>query len=486
VDNEARLVDAAIERYERALDARDAGDDAAALELLVKALGELDALASDDAAVARARISISRAEIATRLASPEQALELGATAVEHSRKVRRIEPMLEASAHYMLGKAERPLRGRRFGAASFDRSLALWRKLEGDESPYTVDAARSLGTACVQMAEWERALPALDLVLARKPDPAHLLARSIVRERLGATSAAREDLDRWLAVAAVRSPEEQVRGRLAVSRLAATTGDAETARDALAAAHVLAAGLPDDPARQASLLEGVAWVYAHSDPPWFLAAEVVMRRAAASMFSPPIADTAWRIATIWRYGVAEDLVQPAFAVLDVEAALQEWDPETLSYRARSGHQRVQLVVGGAPTSIERLADSRWCELCVQRMFSTFHAEQFKGHEPKFVAPVKVTTLRLPPEHVLELLPSLRVPKWATTSTVMISSLGEVELTGIADLAVLATRAMPADAAIAAVQKALPSLGKDVAREMLAAPRDITLAPTETIPLLPGS
>ena len=102
-----------------------------------------------------------------------------------------------------------------------------------------------------------------------------------------------------------------------------------------------------------------------------------------------------------------------------------------------------------------------------------------------MAPVEVTTLRLPPEHVLDLLPSLRVPKWATTSTVMVSSLGEIEVTSVAEIAILATRALPADAAIVAVQRALPSLGKDVARQMLARPRTkVTLAPSVTIPLIP--
>jgi hypothetical protein len=221
-----------------------------------------------------------------------------------------------------------------------------------------------------------------------------------------------------------------------------------------------------------------------TDPPWLLASEVLMRRAAALAWSPAIADTAARIAALWRYGADETLVQPAFAVLDIEACLQSWEPATAVYVERPGHQQLQLVVAGAPTSIERLADEKWRELVVQRLFSAFHAEQFKNNEPNFVAPVRSGTLRLPPMHVLDLLPALRIPRWATTATVAVTSLGEIEMLSIAETAVLATRALPDP--LTAIQRALPSLGKDVAREMLGAPRETALSPVGTIPMFPTS
>jgi len=483
--DEHATLDAAVDQYERALSSREAGDDDAAFALIETALAKIEELFSEEAAIARARFAITRAEIATRTRSLDEAIAMASDAVDRAHRVRKSEPMVEASALYMLGKAERPSRAHRYGAASFERSLGVWRKVVGEDSPYTLDAARALATACIKNAEWQRALSALELAIEYAPEAGHYLQRSIVQERLGAVDEARRDLDRWLASAGARPVDEQVRGSLAASRLASTTGSARTASAELARAHELAKQLPDDPNRRASLLEGSAWLYAvATDPPWFLASEVLMRRAAALAWSPELADTAWRIATAWRYGVAEELVQPAFAVLDVEACLQVWDASASIYVERPKHQQLQLLVGGAPTTIERLADDRWRDLCVQRMFSTFHAEQFKGHEPNFVAPVRSRTLLVPPKHVLELLPSLRVPKWATTSTAMISSLGEVELTRVAELAVLATRALSNDEAIAAVQRALPSLGRDVAREMLDAPKDIVLSPAMAIPLIP--
>jgi hypothetical protein len=69
---------------------------------------------------------------------------------------------------------------------------------------------------------------------------------------------------------------------------------------------------------------------------------------------------------------------------------------------------------------------------------------------------------------------------------MISSMGEIELSRVAELAILATRALSDEEAIAAVERALPSLGRDVAREMLDAPREIALQPAVQIPLIPES
>lgn len=481
------ILDAAVERFERASDVRDAGDDDGALELIAAALADIEQLTSNDAAIARAQFEVTRAEIASRVYPTEQAVEIAAVAVDRARLVRRSEPALEASALYMLGKAERPSLEHTFGASSFESSLALWRSLEGDGSRFTLDAARSLAVARMKNASWQRALGALDLLFEHASEPPHLLHRAIVHERLGNLDAATKDIDRWRTSAASQPLEERVRGELASSRLEATRGELQPAAAALARAYELSAQLPDDNPRLASLLEGSAWIYAvTASPPWFLASEVLMRRAATIAWSPPIAETAWRIAAAWRYGVEEELVQPAFAVLEIEACLQVWDPATAIYVERPGHQQVQLVVAGAPTSIERLADERWRELMVQRLFSTFHAEQFKPNETNFVAPVASRSLRLPPAHVLDLLPSLRIPKWATTGTVAITSLGEVEILGVGELAVLATRAQPIADALVAVQRALPSLGKDIAREMLAAPRETMLSPSMSIPMFPTS
>jgi len=487
VKRDAHTLDAAVDRYERAIELRDAGNDDEAFAEIEAALADLEGIDDHVAAIARARFAISRSEIATRTRGSDEALALARDAVERARLVRRREPIVLASAYYMLGKAERPLRARRFGASSFERSFDLWEKLEGPGSRYTQDAARALATACITNAEWQRALPALDLLMDHAPSPAHLLRRAIAHDRLGFAQPARHDIENWIEEATTRPLDEQVHGHAVAARIFAGAGKRDTAAASLRRAYKIASTLPADPARTARLLAESAWRYAFvEEPPWFLAAEVLMRRAAALAWSPELADTAWRIASAWRFGVAEELVQPAFAVLDIEASLQVWDTETATYVERPNHQQFQLVVGGAPTTVERLANARWRDLCVQRVFSTFHAEQFAGHEPNFVAPIRTRSLRLPPEHVLDLLPSLRVPKWATTSTAMISSLGEIELSRVAELAILATRALPGGDAIAAVERALPSLGRDVAREMLAAPREISLQPAVQIPLIPES
>jgi tetratricopeptide (TPR) repeat protein len=479
------LLDAAFERFERARDLRDAGNDEEALELIAAALEEIERVQSEDAAIARAQFTITRAEIATRTKAIDEAIALATEAVARARAVRRIEPRLEPSALYMLGKAERPSRERRFGMASFESSLALWRRLEGEDSRFTLDAANSLVVAAMKNASWQHAYGALDLLIEQEVEPRHYLNRAIVRERLGLLEEASQDLERWRASAESRPAEERVRGELAFSRLAATGGNLRAASAALARARKLVVTLPEDPVRTADLLEASAWIYAViTDPPWLLASEVLMRRAAALAWSPALADTAWRIAAVWRYGVSEEIVQPAFAVLDIEASLQAWDPASAVYVARPKHQQLQLVVAGAPTSIERLADERWRDLAIQRLFSTFHAEQFTPHDTNFVACVKSRSLLLPPAQVLELLPALRIPKWSTTATVAISSLGEVEALSVAEVALLATRAQPHADALVAVQRALPSLGKEVAREMLAAPKKTVLSPTVAIPMFP--
>lgn len=485
-DPEDRLLDDSIEELDRARDLRDAGDDNLAFDLTTAILAAIERLASATAAIVRAQVAILRAEIATRTHPVEPSIELALRAVELARKVNRSEPALEASALYMLGKAQRPSRAHHYGADAFEESLVLWRRLEGDRSRYALDAASSLAAAHAKAANWHHALEALELLIEQAAEPPHLLQRSIVFERMGEPEAAAIDLVRWRGVAETRPLDEQLRGALAESRLAATSRDLRTARSALARAHELAAQLPPDPARVAALLEAGAWIYAvATDPPWLLASEVLMRRAAALAWSPAIADTAGRIAAQWRYGVDETLVQPAFAVLDIEACLQSWEKASAMYVERPGHQQFQLVVAGAPTSIERLADERWRDLVVQRLFSAFHAEQFKNNEPNFVAPVRSRSLRLPPMHVLELLPALRIPRWATTATVAITSLGEVEMLSIAEAAVLATRALSGAEALQAVQRALPSLGKDVAREMLGAPRETALTPVGAIPMFPS-
>lgn len=481
MDPDDRLLDDSIEELERARDLRDAGDDNLAFDLSTAILAAIERLSSETASIVRAQVAILRAEISTRTHPVERSIELAGRAVDFARKARRSEPALEASALYMLGKAERPSLAHRYGADAFEESLGLWRRLEGDHSRYALDAASSLAAAHAKAANWDHALEALELLIEQAAQPQHLLQRSIVFERMGEPEAAAIDLVRWRGFAETRPVEEQLRGALAESRLAATSRDLRTARDALARAYDLAGQLTPDSSRVAALLEGSAWIYAvATDPPWLLASEVLMRRAAALAWSPTIADTAARIAAQWRYGVDETLVQPAFAVLDIEACLQSWEPAM--YVERPGHQQLQLVVSGAPTSIERLADERWRELAVQRLFSSFHAEQFKNNEPNFVAPVRSRSLRLPPTHVLELLPALRIPRWATTATVAITSLGEVEMLSVAETAVLATRALPDP--LAAIQRALPSLGKDVAREMLGAPRETALSPAGSIPMFP--
>jgi hypothetical protein len=481
------VLDAAIDHLERARDLRDGGDDTGSFEIAGKALASIERLTSDDAALTRAQLAILLAEISTRTHPVEEAIELAEHAVDRARLVRRLEPVLEASALYMLGKAERPSRTHAYGAHSFAESLLLWRRLEGERSRYTLDAASSVAVAHLKSAHWQHALEALELLIEQTAEPPFLLHRAVVHERMGDLNEAAIDLASWRTRASSRPIEEQLRGELAESRLAATRGETRAASTALARAYELSTELPSDHARHAALLEGSAWIYAvATDPPWLLASEVLMRRAAAISWSPAIADTAARIAAAWRYGAEEELVQPAFAVLEIEACLQVWDEAATMYVERPGHQTLQLVVAGAPTSIERLADERWRDLCVQRLFSTFHAEQFKNHEANFVAPAHTRSLRLPPMHVLDLLPALRVPKWATGATVAVTSLGEVEVLSVAETALLATRALPSGEALVAMQRALPSLGKDIAREMLGAPREMKLSPVLSIPMFPTS
>lgn len=485
-DRDATVLDAAIDALERARQARDEGDDHRAYELATSALASLERLTSDEAAITRTQLAILRAEIGTRTHPVEASIGLAEQAVDLARLVRRHEPLLEASALYMLGKAERPSRAHVYGAHSFEESLVLWRRLEGERSRYTLDAASSVAVAYLKCAYWQHALEALELLIEQTAEPPFLLHRAVVHERMGELNAAAIDLATWRTRAASRPIEEQVRGELAESRLAATRGEAVAAAASLARAYELSTELPTDHTRHAALLEGSAWVHAVSDPPSLLASEVLMRRAAAIAWSPAIADTAARIAAAWRYGAEEELVQPAFAVLEIEACLQAWDAEVSTYVERPGHQTLQLVVAGAPTSIERLADERWRDLAVQRLFSTFHAELFKNHEANFVAPARTRSLRLPPMHVLDLLPALRVPKWATAATVAVTSLGEVEVLSVAETALLATRALPSAEALVAIQRALPSLGKDIAREMLGAPREMKLSPSLAIPMFPTS
>jgi hypothetical protein len=485
--DDGRLLDDSIEELERARDLRDDGDDHSAFDLTTAILAAMEPLSSEPAAITRAQVAILRAEISTRTYPVERSIELAIRAVDLARRVRRSEPALEASALYMLGKAQRPSRAHHFGADAFQESLVLWRGLEGDSSRYSLDAASSLAAAHAKAANWQHALEALEMLIEEAAEPQHLLQRSTVFERMGELQAAALDLVRWREAASSRPVEERLRGALVESRLAATSRDLRSAKSALARAQELTSQLPPDTGRNAALLEGGAWIYAMAtDPPWLLASEVMMRRAAALAWSPTIADTAARIAALWRYGADEVLVQPAFAVLDIEACLQQWEPTSAMYIERPGHQQLQLVVSGAPTSIERMADERWRDLVVQRVFSAFHAEQFKNNEPNFVAPVRTRTLRLPPMHVLELLPALRIPRWATTATVAVTSLGEVEVLSIAETAVLATRAFSGAEAMVAVQRALPSLGRDVAREMLGAPRETALSPAAAIPMFPSS
>ncbi len=485
MDEDEALLDGAIETFERARDLRDEDDDNSAFDLTTAILASIEKLTSESAAIVRAQVAILRGEISTRTHPIERSIDLAAAAVDRARLVRRGEPALEASALYMLGKAERPSRAHRYGADSFEESLGLWRRLEGDRSRYALDAASSLAAAHSRNANWQHALDALELVMDEVPEPQHLLQRAVIHERIGELEASAIDLVRWRGAADTRPVEEQARGALAESRLAASSHDVRTATAALARAHRLAAELPPDPSRSAALLEGCAWIYAvATDPPWLLASEVLMRRAAAVAWSPAIADTAARIAAAWRYGADETLVQPAFAVLDIEACMQSWEPASAIYVERPGTQKLQLVVAGAPTSIERLADERWRDLVVQRLFSAFHAEQFRNHEPNFVAPVRSRSLLLPPMNAFDLLPALRIPRWATTATIAITSLGEIEVLSVAETAVLATRALPGAEALAAIQRALPAFGKDVAREMLGAPRETALSPVSSIPMFP--
>jgi hypothetical protein len=214
----------------------------------------------------------------------------------------------------------------------------------------------------------------------------------------------------------------------------------------------------------------------------------VIRRAAALAWSPAIADTAWRIAARWRYGVEESFVQPTFALVEVEACLERWDDVAWAYAPRSGRQRVELLVAGAPTTIERLADEHWRELCVQRVFSSFHAELFKSHEPSFVAPVKSSARRLDAQHVLDMLPRMRIPKWATANTIALTSMGEADILASADFAALAVRtlALAEDAAVDVLQQAVPALDRNSARDLLPEPAESSIAPAASVPLIPGS
>ena len=488
-NDEDAVLDAAIEQYDRATVLRHDGKDAEALELVEGALGLIEQLLSTEAGIIRARFAITRAELATRTTSVDTAIGIANDAVALAMQVRRTEPLLEPSALYMLGKAERPSVAHKFGAASFEKSLERFRKLTGDASEYTQDAANALASAYLKLAEWQRAQTTLELAINQSPDPptpAQILGRAVASERLGLVEGARADIRKWLATADSRPLDEQLRGHLAASRIAAAHEDAMAAAVELVRAQDVGRELPD-PSHQASLLEGAAWVLSTATPPWFLAAEVLMRRAAAMAWSPVISDTAWRIASLWRYGVEEAFVQPQFAVLEVEACLERWDAPTARYVAREGTQQMQLVLAGAPTTMERLADDRWRDLCVQRVFSVFHAEQFKANEPSFVAPVRSVPHQLNAAQALYLLPSLRVPKWATANTVMVSSLGEIEVVSRTDFAILAARAVGQTVeAVDLVLAAIPTLDRDGAHALLTEPPAATLAPASSIPLIPES
>jgi tetratricopeptide (TPR) repeat protein len=490
-DDQARF-EAAVDRYEQALATRDKGDHAHAFEMVDAALASIERLQHSEAAVARARFAITRADLAARIKSTEDAIAVANDAVARARRVAKLEPTIEASALYMLGKAERPSLAHSHGAGSFEKSLALWRKHEGDRSVYAADAASSLGAAYLKIGQWQRARDALDLVIANDPDGPELiqyLNRAIACERLSDLDAAKADIEGWLAGAATRPYDERLRGYLCTSRIYASRGEGARASDELATAVSLSRELPAADARRALMLEALAWHLAiAANPPWLLASEVLMRRAAALSWSPVLADTASRIAGLWRPGVEEDLIQPTFATLEVEACLEVWNASQLAYVAREGRQQMQLVIAGAPTTIERLADDRWRELAVQRIFSTFHAEQFDAHDSNFVAPVRSMARRLRAQHVLQLLPSLRVPVWATTKTVALSSIGEIEVMGEGELAALAVRSTPLadDEALAALLRAVPSLDREAGRALLVDPPEMRIMPPAAIPLMPSA
>jgi tetratricopeptide (TPR) repeat protein len=485
-------LDDALDIYERGMDARSEGDDELAFELVHSALAAIQRLAGDDAAIARARIAITRAEIASR-AKPADAIELAGDAVERARLVARLEPRLEASALYMLGKAERSSPEHDHGAASFARSLALWRKLEGDRCVYVTEAAGSLGVAYVKIAKWQHAVNAFDMAIASDetgPQPSHLLNRAIAHERLDEHDRAAADLDSWNADGTVDlSPGDLIAAKLCVARSAAKRGDAVRAAEHLEQAAALVRQLPAEHPLQASLLEAVAWFLATAkSPPWLLASEVLMRRAAAIVWSPALGDSASRIAGMWRPGVDEELVQPTFAAVEIEAQLMTWNSDAITYAPRQGRQLLHIIVAGAPTTIERLGDARWRELCLQRLFSTFHAEKFDARDRSFVAPVRSIARKLAPEHVLTLLPSLRVPVWATAKTCTINSMGEVEVTGDAAFAALVLRAtqIADDAAVDAFVRAVPEVDRATARTLLDQPATSLINPAAAIPLVPSA
>jgi tetratricopeptide (TPR) repeat protein len=479
-------LDIAIEAYERALAKRDAGDHQAALALVESALEPLEGSLDPEVAVTRARLAITRADLATRVRPGDVAIAIANEAVVRAKQVADAEPLVEASALYMLGKAQRVSRAHRFGADSFERSLAIFRAHTGDSSVETADAAGSVGLAHLRLGEWERAMVALDIVIDADPDGpelVHVLNRAVVGERLGALDRAQADIEDWIGGAFARPPYEQLRGHLCASRVYATRGNLKHSAEQLVLAHRLALGqLPPRDPRWAQFLEGHAWNKAARS--MLLEAEVAMRRAIALSDDPSILDTANRIAALWRPGVEETLAHLAFAVLEVDAALMLWQAEG-AYVPKQRTHDVRFLVVGLPASIERLtSDAAWRSSCVQRLFSVFHGRQFKSErDPNFVSPASSNARVAEPTQILEKLPQLRVPFWATTKAVAITAHGELEELDDADIALAAitARGHTGAAATAALMRAVPGFEVEMASKLVADVADLVVTPPRVIP-----
>ena len=491
---EQETVDAALETYQRALASRDAGDDAAALTTVEAAMAAIASITHRGVAVSRARFAITRADLATRVAPGDAAIAIAEEAVAFARKVGSVDPRIEASALYMQGKSERPSRARRHGADSFQRSLAMWREHTGDGSVESADAAGSLGAAHVKLAEWDRAMTALDLVIECDPDGpelVHLLNRAVVCERLGLVEKAQVDIEEWLAGAAERPTYEQILGHLMASRLFASRGDATRSVGQIMIAHRLAQRhLPATDPRWSLLLEGMAWLGATaSQPKTMLESEVLMRRAAWLSPSPCIVDTARRIAASWRLGVEEQLTEVHFAELELDAVLNTWNADELAYEPRPGTRDAHFFVAGAPAAIDKLINDReFHDACVLRLFSAFHAAQFSGEQdPSYVAPKRSGARPLDVDQALGRLATLQSPSWAAGRAIAINSHGEVEVMSDAEFAVLAIRSkgMSDDAAVDALTGAVPALQRDAATTFLAYSLEVVLSPPATIPLMPS-
>ena len=424
-EDQARL-DAGIELYRQALATRDAGDYAAAMTLIERALGELEGIDNDEVAKRRVRMAITHADFATYV-RPDLAVHLAILTVVRARELG--DNLVLSTALYVEGKAHRYSANLDYGVHSYTESFLLSREIEGDAGEGTTDSAAGAGLSHLKLAQWARAVEYLDHAIEPSPDRAikgWYLNRAIAHERLGSLTKAYADL----ATYRTTSPHdwrEDLNCHVFAARLHASAGRVADSRTALAAANRVAkANLEVKDARWGPVLESVAWLLAHSEPKELLASEVAIRGAMELARTPAILDTARRIGSSWRPDEQGRLGAPYFASLEVDTRLMAWNPETLSHENTETTQSGSLLVVGPKPAIDRfLKDPVWRRTCVERLFSWFSAERHAGTDPlDFLAPVRDSTRALDAKKILAALREGKAPPWSSVRTFAINWQGE--------------------------------------------------------------